>query len=284
MLKSKFSPAIKTVEFCTTVIRKRLILFLTKSSGCSVSKVNIIYRLEQRSDEGNYCSTRAGHVQGIRRTNYSRGTEVPINRHTGIRVLRLHPKSPNEFYVGTEEGAIVRCSIDQPDFYLDHFLAHDGACYTMQYSPFCEKIFLTCGADWFCRIWAEGVTEPLMEFSTRMTSVSAATWCPKISTIFATASLNEVGALVNFFVTINKNKNTSSKSVRRVTGLHLGHKTEIASSGFGDGSGTGESADHPARIYKDWQTDRYRRRSRHRIRTQTRGYTAAGTQSDGNSG
>ncbi|KAL7305904.1 hypothetical protein TKK_0001909 [Trichogramma kaykai] len=133
-----------------------------------------------------------GHVQGIRRANYGRDTEVPINRHTGIRVLRLHPKSPNEFYVGTEEGAIVRCSIDQPDFYLDHFLAHDGACYTMQYSPFCERIFLTCGADWFCRIWAEGVTEPLMEFSTRMTSVSAATWCPKISTIFATASLNEV--------------------------------------------------------------------------------------------
>lgn len=62
----------------------------------------------------------------------------------------------------------------------------------MEFAPFCPKLYLTCGADWYTRIWVEGLVEPLISLSTTMACVPYATWCPTYSTIIASVVNNEI--------------------------------------------------------------------------------------------
>ncbi|OXU20024.1 hypothetical protein TSAR_010449 [Trichomalopsis sarcophagae] len=133
-----------------------------------------------------------GRIPGVRRVNHCLGHDIPISRSPGALLLRRHPDQPDIYLVGTEEGCVLRCSTAQPQQHLDSFLAHDGPIYSLEFSPFCGKLLLSCGADWTTRIWAEGLDEPLLCFGTRMASVSAAAWSPRNSTIFASAVGNEI--------------------------------------------------------------------------------------------
>jgi WD40 repeat protein len=45
------------------------------------------------------------------------------------------------------------------------------------------QIFLTCGMDWCIRIWAEGVSVPLVTLQSGMLAVEDALWSPLHSTI-----------------------------------------------------------------------------------------------------
>jgi WD40 repeat protein len=62
----------------------------------------------------------------------------------------------------------------------------------MQFSPFCSKIFLTCGADWCVRIWTEDVGQPLLTLNTSMEAVRSAAWSPVNATIIASISGNDI--------------------------------------------------------------------------------------------
>lgn len=128
--------------------------------------------------------------------NHCLGHDVPISRSPGALLLRRHPDQPSVYLVGTEEGCVLRCSTAQPQQHLGSFLAHDGPVYSLEFSPFCGKLVLSCGADWTTRLWAEGLDEPLFSFGTRMACVSAAAWSPRNSTIFASALANEVSSTI----------------------------------------------------------------------------------------
>jgi len=126
-----------------------------------------------------------GKVAGISRIDHCVAYDVPISRQPGALLLRRHPTVSNIYFVGSDEGCVYRCSTNYLRQHVDSFLAHDGPIYSLEFSPFCRKLFLTCGADWCTRIWAEGLTEPLIILSTAMACVRSACWSPTCSTIIA---------------------------------------------------------------------------------------------------
>ncbi|XP_012061354.1 PREDICTED: WD repeat-containing protein 78-like [Atta cephalotes] len=126
-----------------------------------------------------------GKLSGVSRTDHCVAYDVPINRQPSALILRKHPIVSNIYFVGSDEGCIYRCSTNYLYQHVDSFLAHDGPIYSFEFSPFCQKLFLTCGADWCIRIWAEGLTEPLITLSTAMACVRNACWSPTSSTIIA---------------------------------------------------------------------------------------------------
>ncbi|XP_012251317.1 dynein axonemal intermediate chain 4 [Athalia rosae] len=118
--------------------------------------------------------------------------DISITRNPGALVLRKHPALSMIYFVGSDEGCIHRCSTTYLQQHIDSFRAHNGPVYSIQFSPFCSKIFLTCGADWCTRIWADGINEPLITLSTQMACVQMAAWSPKNSTIIATIVNNQI--------------------------------------------------------------------------------------------
>ena len=133
-----------------------------------------------------------GKIEGVKRTYHGVLEDVPISKNPGALVLRKHPNLNTIYFVGTDEGCIHRCSTNYLHQHIESFLAHDGPMYSMEFSPFCPKIFLTSGADWCTRIWAEGITEPLLTLSTEMAWVRSAAWSPTNSTIIATIVKNKI--------------------------------------------------------------------------------------------
>ncbi|XP_076627743.1 dynein axonemal intermediate chain 4 [Colletes latitarsis] len=133
-----------------------------------------------------------GVLPGVSRTSHCNVYDTSINRSPGTLVLRRHPTLSTIYFVGSDEGCIYKCSTNYLYQHIESFLAHDGPIYSMLFSPFCPKIFLTCGADWCTRIWAEGLTEPLITLSTTMACVRYAVWSPTHSTIIANIVNNEI--------------------------------------------------------------------------------------------
>lgn len=87
-----------------------------------------------------------GIVEGIhvnRRTDF-----IEANRNPQALMLKIHPEKPDTYFVGTDEGCIHRCSTNYPHQHTDIFQIHNGGVFSMEYSPWSPKIFLTCGSDW----------------------------------------------------------------------------------------------------------------------------------------
>lgn len=133
-----------------------------------------------------------GAVKGIDQPRKRRAYDIPVSRHPAALVLARHPVDTLMYFVGTDEGCIHKCSINNLHHHMDVFLAHNGPVYSMQFSPFCSKIFLTCGADWCVRIWTEDVVQPLLTLNTSMESVQGAAWSPVNATIIASISGNDI--------------------------------------------------------------------------------------------
>lgn len=57
------------------------------------------------------------------------------------------------YFVATEDGIIHRCSKSYKDQYLRSYYGHTGPVYKVRCNPFWSNIFISCSADWTCRIW-----------------------------------------------------------------------------------------------------------------------------------
>ncbi|XP_034946466.1 WD repeat-containing protein 78-like [Chelonus insularis] len=127
------------------------------------------------------------------KNNYtSRLLSTPVRNEPEAILLQRHPIFNNIYLVGSDEGYIYRCSTVYSNCCINSFLAHDGPICSLEYSPFHPRIFLTTGADWCIRIWADDIMTPLITLSTQMSHVIAAAWSPKNSTIIATCVKNEI--------------------------------------------------------------------------------------------
>ncbi|PSN50258.1 hypothetical protein C0J52_02396 [Blattella germanica] len=131
-----------------------------------------------------------GKVKGIDQPRKCKAHEISVSRNPAALVLTRHPGDPLLYYVGTDEGCVHKCSMNYLHHHMDIFLAHKGPVYALQFSPFCSKIFLTCGADWCVRIWCDGIGEPLIVLRTNMQTVLGASWSPTNSTVIASISGN----------------------------------------------------------------------------------------------
>ncbi|XP_017057803.1 dynein axonemal intermediate chain 4 [Drosophila ficusphila] len=128
-----------------------------------------------------------GHPEGIFVPPSSR---IPCesNRHPQGLSLTTHPLHKDIYYVLTDEGCIHKCSINYQHQYLEVLRCHDGGVTVMEFSPWSPKLFLTCGNDWFVRVWIDGITRPLLELQDEMTPVHWAKWSPTHSTIIVSVN------------------------------------------------------------------------------------------------
>jgi len=107
------------------------------------------------------------------------------------------------FVVGTEEGAVHSYS---KAYHSQHLRAYDGhhmAVYGVKWNPFHPRVFVSCSADWTCKIWEQNSSQPVMTFDLS-TSVGDVAWAPYSSTAFAAVTSD--GRLRLFDLSINKHE------------------------------------------------------------------------------
>jgi dynein intermediate chain 1 len=64
------------------------------------------------------------------------------------------------FVVGTEEGAVHKCSKAYTGAYLETYAGHHMAVYTLVWNPFHPRVFLSCSADWTVKLWDRDLKVP----------------------------------------------------------------------------------------------------------------------------
>lgn len=92
-------------------------------------------------------------------------TFIEADRHPQALCLQKHPVNPDVYFVGTDEGCVHVCSTNYPHQHTGVLQVHNGSVMSIEFSPFSSKIFLTCGSDWYIRIWIEDIFEPILELS-----------------------------------------------------------------------------------------------------------------------
>merc|ERR1711871_866419 len=92
--------------------------------------------------------------------------------------------SEHLFIVGTEEGKIHKCSKAYSGQYLETYIGHHMAVYTIRWNHFHPRIFLSCSADWTVKLWDHQVPYPMMSFDL-FNAVGDVAWAPYSSTVFA---------------------------------------------------------------------------------------------------
>lgn len=74
-------------------------------------------------------------------------------------------KGESSMYLATtEEGVIYRCSKSYTQQSLEVYLGHNGPIYKVRANPFFYDLFLTCSADWSCKLWNWRQDQPLFTF------------------------------------------------------------------------------------------------------------------------
>lgn len=111
--------------------------------------------------------------------------KLQANRHAQILTLEISPIQPDTYYVGTDEGCIRKCSTFYPNQHQHVLQVHQYSVTCMEFSQWSSRIFLTCGTDWFIRIWIDGILEPIIELTSGLEPVQCARWSPNNSTIIA---------------------------------------------------------------------------------------------------
>lgn len=131
--------------------------------------------------------------------------------------MAFHPKMPNIFLAGSEEGQIFKCSTEFSSRYLMRYNAHYLPVYRIDFNKFNSNIFVSCAADWRVKIWEDMRSEPLFIFDLGA-SVGDVKWAPYSSTVLA--ALTTDGKVFVFDINVNKYKPicvqqvVSRKSVR----------------------------------------------------------------------
>ncbi|KAL3268943.1 hypothetical protein HHI36_008029 [Cryptolaemus montrouzieri] len=164
-----------------------------------------------------------GKIKGIQKMAVCGIPAIPLTKYTGALLITFHPADPNIYYLCTNTGVIHKCSTNYFNQHLDLLLAHDGPIYQMQFSPFCNKLYVTCGGDWYIRIWAEGIHEPLLELVTTMYPVQYVLWSPTHSTILIAIQGNQIliwdlHRKVHYPQNIIKSPHGSRNSIIKFTG------------------------------------------------------------------
>lgn len=119
-------------------------------------------------------------------------TFIEADRHPQALCLQKHPMNQDVYLVGTDEGCVHICSTNFPHQHIGVLQVHNSGVYTIDFSPFSPKIFLTAGSDWTIRIWIENIFEPIMELSDGFGAIHNAYWSPIHSTIIASCTQDSV--------------------------------------------------------------------------------------------
>lgn len=69
--------------------------------------------------------------------------------------VKIHPKKPLIYLVGTEEGLIYKCSTAYSSMYLLTYQAHNMPIYRIDFNNYNTDIFVSSSADWRIKIWED---------------------------------------------------------------------------------------------------------------------------------
>ncbi|TMW68544.1 hypothetical protein Poli38472_006012 [Pythium oligandrum] len=111
--------------------------------------------------------------------------------------------SEHLFIVGTEEGKLHKCSKAYSGQYLETYMGHHMAVYSVRWNPFHERCFLSCSADWTVKLWDHNLPDPVMSFDLG-NAVGDVAWSPYSSTVFAAVTSD--GKVHVFDLGENKNE------------------------------------------------------------------------------
>ncbi|CAM9993072.1 unnamed protein product [Choristocarpus tenellus] len=94
------------------------------------------------------------------------------------------------YFAGTEDGLIHKCSVSYNEQYLESYVGHTGPVYRIRCSPFWDRFFLSCSADWTVRLWEQRQATPIHTLRSVDLSdvVNDVAWSPTCSTVFASVA------------------------------------------------------------------------------------------------
>lgn len=110
--------------------------------------------------------------------------ETALSGLAGGTCFDFNPAHPHLFLVGTEEGKIHLCNKSYSGQYLDTYIGHFMAVYTVRWNKYNPKVFISCSADWTVKLWEQASKTPLNTFDLSV-AVGDVAWAPYSSTIFA---------------------------------------------------------------------------------------------------
>lgn len=132
--------------------------------------------------------------------------------------------SEHLFIVGTEEGKLHKCSKAYSGQYLENYLGHHMAVYSVRWNPFHERAFLSCSADWTVKLWDHNLPDPIMSFDLG-NAVGDVAWAPYSSTVFAAVTSD--GKVHVFDLAENKNEPLcEQKVVKRAKLTHVAFNSQ----------------------------------------------------------
>ena len=116
------------------------------------------------------------------------------------------------FVVGTEEGHVHKCSKAYNSQYLETYVGHNMAVYSVQWNPFHQKAFLSASADWSVKLWEHNSSRPLMSFDLN-NAVGDVAWSPLNSTSFAAVTSD--GKVHVYDLDVNKHEPICEQKIVR---------------------------------------------------------------------
>eukprot|EP00197_Chlamydomonas_leiostraca_P011295 CAMPEP_0202863866 /NCGR_PEP_ID=MMETSP1391-20130828/4330_1 /ASSEMBLY_ACC=CAM_ASM_000867 /TAXON_ID=1034604 /ORGANISM="Chlamydomonas leiostraca, Strain SAG 11-49" /LENGTH=718 /DNA_ID=CAMNT_0049543543 /DNA_START=668 /DNA_END=2820 /DNA_ORIENTATION=+ len=95
------------------------------------------------------------------------------------------PGHEHIYLVGTEEGAVHKCSKAYSSEYLSTYAGHALAVYAVKWNHLHHTTFLSASADWSVKLWDSNFPrKPVLNFDLN-DSVGDVAWAPYSSTVFA---------------------------------------------------------------------------------------------------
>ena len=95
-----------------------------------------------------------------------------------------------QYYVGTEDGIVHKCSVSYNEQVLRSYYGHTAPVYGIKCNPFDSDKFLTCSADWTIKVWDQAVSTPMINLHSNNSPVNDIAWSHFNSCVFASASRN----------------------------------------------------------------------------------------------
>jgi hypothetical protein len=73
-----------------------------------------------------------------------------VSREASGMCFDFPPNDGTQYYAGTEDGLIHKCSVSYNAQTLENYYGHTGPVYKVRCSPFAPDVFLSCSAGNAC--------------------------------------------------------------------------------------------------------------------------------------
>eukprot|EP00462_Mataza_sp_D1_P001324 CAMPEP_0175089170 /NCGR_PEP_ID=MMETSP0086_2-20121207/643_1 /TAXON_ID=136419 /ORGANISM="Unknown Unknown, Strain D1" /LENGTH=796 /DNA_ID=CAMNT_0016361661 /DNA_START=117 /DNA_END=2507 /DNA_ORIENTATION=- len=141
----------------------------------SMKKGLVPHELMQLKRMNNKAQFQGSHMDSISREASGLCFDFPINDGT-------------QYFAGTEDGLIHKCSVSYNEQTLENYYGHTGPVYKVKCNPYNADVFLSCSADWTCALWTQQKPAPVITFQSGHDYITDIAWSPANSCVFGNVS------------------------------------------------------------------------------------------------